>query len=589
MACNSKQKTSTVSKATSNCCGTGIIVSPLDGVDTFIDPCALSENCDPCSSDPIGNFPIYLTVLQSFNMPACGGTADITVSDSSRFIRGSVIYSEDVGYLKITALVDETTIRVLNECLECNAKDPGEQVPAGTAFAIGIPTCGNVGTSGVPAGTPFLDLDFLVPIVGGCTEILVTNVLGLSIGDIIAINGFEYRIGAIPTTTQIQICNDGEGDAPGTAVYKDPNNDGILDYPIIRIGGQNPCTATPVNELGKIIGCSASGQQVGAVGQVENQGFFWDDEAQAWVLRVVDELATCVTIGCCLTLDPEAGACASYLTEVLPNTNQLAAQYAATAPNPLRVQINGDNFCITEVVNATTIRVTPSFEVEEITTYDEGAVLCVAPCCEQCIPTVEVLDRWDGMENCPNSEVLAGTGPVTLSAVPTGISLYTYPPSIAPGSGFEPGAAFFWKLMYNNESCCECRKYIKTLSNYEMAMSLPPDVYANMELRILKVAPVQNSQSFAAHPFMPDVGVILTPGASDLIPAFKTINTHKGCILDKDFVDSGEQITFQAHIRIVIDNRSGAPVDVSYVLQSRAWIEVQSYSCADATSEVYVP
>lgn len=585
--CEDKNKTATVIEETS-CCETGVLISPVDGVDTNCDPCATIQAGCVTSCETLGNFPLFLSLVEAFNMPACAGTGNIKVSDASRFTRGTILYNENVGYLRVTAIVDETTITVLNECLECNVKQPGESVDTSNLFSIGIPTCGAVGTTGVPAGTPFLDLDFIAPDVGSCVDIKVTNVLGLNIGDIVSIAGYEYRVGAIPTTTQIQICNDGDGDTPGTAVYKDPNNDGVLDYPVIRIGGQNPCTATPVNEAPAIVACDGAGQQTGLVGTVENHVPSWNQTEEEWQLKVVDELATCVSLASCLLLDPDKEDCSGYLVDVAPDASQIQAEYDAGAPNPLRVTINGDSFCVTEIVDADTIRVTPSFDVVEVTEYEPGAVLCIAPCCDQCTADIEVMDRFSGGNGCV-PEILVGTG-ILPYAAPTGVTGITIPVSIGVNgeTGFEEGAESMWDLTYINDDCCDCRKYVEVISNYELAMDLPADVYANMELRILKTAPIQDSQSFASHMFVPGVG--LTPPAATptpenyLIPSFQTINTVKSGIFDRDFINPGEQMTFRGHLRIVVDNRSGGVANIQYLAQWRVWVKAWSFGCANVVT-----
>ena len=589
MACDEKNKTA-IAPVESSCCETGVLISPLDGVDTFCDPCATIQNSGCCPSDPLGNFPVYLSIIEAFNMPACAGSANIKVSDATRFTRGTILYNENVGYLRITAIVDSSTITVLNECLECNVKNAGESVDTSNVFAIGIPTCGAIGTTGVPAGTPFLDLDFIVPDVGLCVNIKVTNVLGLNIGDIVSIAGFQYRVGAIPTTTQIEICNDGDGDAPGTAVYKDSNCDGILDHPIVRLGGQNPCTATAVNVAPRIVVCDGAGQQTGLVGTVENHVATWSQAAEEWQLKVIDDLATCVSLGSCIKLDPAGSPCASYLVDVAPDASTIQTEFDLVSPNPLRITINGDSFCVTEILDADTIRVVPSFDVVVAIDYEVGSVLCVAPCCDQCTPTIEVMDRFSSENECVE-EILVGTGIVSLVGLPVGISTITYPASIGINNetGFEPGAESFWELTYNNDSCCECRKYIEVISNYEMAIPLPADVYANGALRILKTAPIQDSQSFASHPFLPDSPLIAAPNAFDLIPGFQTLNTVKSGIFDRDFIDPGQQMTFKGHVRIVIDNRSGGPVNVDYLVQWRVWVKAWSFSCADVVTDVFVP
>lgn len=523
-------------------------------------------------------------------MPACDDTGSIFVDDASRLAPGTVLYAEGVGFLTVVQIVDACEVVVRNDCPNCDLHvlDPGQPVAEGTLFVTGIPVCVDVADSSYLG--PRLASDYFIPAVSNCVQVAVTSIEGLAIGDTVSINNNRYVIDDIPDTESIVICNEGEGGSPGTLVEADPNSDGIFDYPILRISTANPCTEDPV-DAGKLIVCEGSVEKR-LEGSIDNQVPAWNKDDEEFQLKVISGLALCVTLDSCLIVDPEADACQDYLIEVAPDTTRLAEELAKVTPNPLRISIEGVAFCMTEVVNSTTIRVIPDHDVVEIETYDTGDVLCVADCCEQCTPTIQTLDKWyccstpDGYcHECEGEacELLMTTGVQVFSSVPDGITVITFPSSLAANgySGFEEDAESFWKFDYINEGCCDCRKYVEITSNFEVGIDLPADVFANVELRILKTSVPQNSQAFAAQPFVGGRAPILSGIEDhDLLPSLQTINSWKGVVYDRDFVGSGETGTYKGHIRIVIENTTGGPVDIGFLANWRVWLKAWDWACA---------
>lgn len=553
------------------------------------EPCAQTESsCEAAEQDCCTNCNLFVETVQSFNMPACNGEGSMFVDDASRLYVGAILYAEGVGYLEVTAIIDATEITVKNNCPECTTHvlDPGNPVASGTQFGVGIPFCASEGD--VEFLGPMLDSDYFIPNVGACVLIAVTNIDGLAIGDVVSIDSNRYRINDIPTTTSIEICNDGDGGTPGVLVEKDPDGDGVLNFPVIRISSVNPCTETPVDE-GRLIVCSTGSTQAVMEGTIENQVPAWVPANTQFELRVMQNLAVCVSLVCCLNLDPEADECDEYLIDVTPDTDDFDEALNRLLPNPLQITIDGDPFCVTEVVDSNTLRVIPSFEVVEVVQYGEGAVVCIAECCLQCVPHILTMDDSSGDHGC-EEEILLTTTVLPLTAS-VGIKTWTFPASLAENTqtGFEEGAAYLWQLDLANEGCCDCRKYIEIASNFECLVDIDdPDLFVNVEFRILKLLPVANSQSFAAMPFVSPRSQI-TAQPTDLISAWQTINTYKGTAFDRGFIEPNETARFVGHIRIVAENNSGAPVGFLFGASWRIWPKLWNFACADAVVDVPPP
>jgi len=586
MSCGCKN-TTVVSANAGQCCSPGTIVIETP-IDACPDPCACIQNvscCAPSTSSATGcSYPIFVSLSASFNMPACGQEGQIQSPEACRVAPGTQLYSPDVGYLLVTARIDDTTLSVRNDCLEdgdgndCNTLAPGEPVPSNTIFAVGIPFCG-VGSGGGPSTTPFLAADFIVPAVSTCANANVTNIFGLNIGDIVSLNGNEFRIGAIPNATTLQLCNDGDGGTPFTVIQWDPNGDGEPNVPVVRIGGQNPCTTTPVNILKRIVGCDGAGQQVGGIGQVDDQAFLWNNATQQWELKVIDQTATCVTLACgCLNLDPEAPPTQEYIIQVSPNTDQLAAALAELNGNPLCVTINGDSFCVTEVLSSTEVKVIPNFDVTEVQSYPEGAIICVCECCDQCRPTIEVSGAFNAQPP-QQAEVLItfDSGDIT---VPMGISVHNLPATLGSSSdgSADNDDSRLWKLQYQNGSGCACYKYAQVMSNFQVALEAEQFVFANVEFRMLHVLPAFDSQSFAASPLMFSFPAPTLNGTPNLAITtnnnFKHLGTFKGVMFDRSFMNPNELHQWQGHIRVVVNNTDESDQVIRVLGNWRVWLNV---------------
>ncbi len=593
MSCGCKDSKLVTPAVPGNCCSTGTIV-----IETPIDACPDPYGCGSCSSSPCCctststaadcSATLFLSLSASFNMPACGQTAQIQSADACRIAPGAVLFSPTVGYLRVTARIDDTTLSVINDCTEdsegnsCNPVSPGEPVSSSEIFAVGIPQCGG-GSGNNPATTPLLTADFIIPSVASCANAAVTTVIGLNIGDVVSVNGNQFRVGAIPNSTTIQLCNDGEGGTPFTVIEWDPSNTGIPSVPLVRIGGQNPCTSTAVNILARIVGCDGAGQQVGGVGQVDDQAFLWNNVTQQWELKVIDSTATCVTLDCgCLNLNPEAPPDQEYIIDVAPNTDQIAAELEELDDNPLCITINGDLFCVTGVLNDTQITVIPNFEVTEIVNYPDGATICVCDCCDQCRPTIEVSGPFNASPP-DQAEVAITIDSGTISVSPE-YEVNNLPPTLSSSSdgATDNDASRLWKIQYQNGLGCACHKYAQIVSNFQVSVSMPSTVSVNIEFRMLHVLPAFDSQTFAAIPieFSPAIPTLNTTPNLLITSSndFKFMGTYKGFLLDRAFMGPGELHQWQGHVRIVSYNSDVAAADIRVLGSLRVWLNVFSDS-----------
>lgn len=375
--CDCDEAIASPMKVSSSCCVTGS--QSVSG-----ELCIENESED-CCTKIIQRMDFFIKNLVPFNMPGCGMTGTILLESALRLYVGAILFADDVGYLRVTAVKDDCSVEVVNECPDCDeqVKEPGEPVAAFTMFGVGIPSCvpaiyGGGSTSGV-----FLNIDFLVPAIGSCIPIKVTSIEGLGDNFIISISNRLFRINSIIDTTTIEICNDGDGGQVGDQVYKDPNGDDELDVPIITVQSPSPCEADPVS-VGKLLVCSSNLTQHPMEGSIEDQVPAWVPENDRFELKVIEGLATCVTIAsCCLTLDPEEDPDHEYTIVVDPDTASLAIQLANVAPNYLRIVIEGYEFYLVEVVDEDTIKVIPRFVVEDTIIFEAGTTICVEGCCEQ--------------------------------------------------------------------------------------------------------------------------------------------------------------------------------------------------------------
>lgn len=542
---------------TTNC---GCCENPCTQEENPCDPCAAVESCPDCSPSTVNNMDFFITVTAGFNMPACGNTGQIVVEDATRLYVGALLWNASVGHLVVVSIDDDTHVTVRNDCPTNNVLDPGEPVPADTVFGVGVPAPVDAATEN---GTgPRLDLDFVIPAIGACVVIKATTTEGLFAGENVSIAGQEYRISGIADLVTLTICNDGSAGPVGDTVEKDPNGDGILDYPIIRIAEQNLCLAEEGSE-GKLLICDGVAQKV-MVGTIDHQVPAWNNAEGEFKLEVVDSLVVCTYLTGCLVLDPlHVG---NYVVEVDDAT--IFAPFVDEYPG-VKIKINGDYFSLVAIVDGTHIRVEPWFTVTEVITYNAPMAVCVADCCEQCSPQLYTLNRFNGPEP---REVLFPLPLTEFTIVAaTGYAWWRTFPTIAQNG--------LWTLRYYNTDIEGCNKYVQLYSNFELAVILPEGCFANIEYRIEKFAPVADSKTFWAavanggHPQIPELAgsdELFTPGAG-----IKTLNTFKGQLIERDIVAPGLYDEFRGHLRIHLENTTGAEQLGSVQGSFRAWYTAQ--------------
>lgn len=565
------------------CCEVGVAIAPMDGVDCFADPCATQQSCDPCDNVCETDTSLYAIATAPFNMPACGQTTDFQTKNALRFAPGSVLYSPGVGSLYVAGVRDNWTLILRNDCGSCQVLLPGQVVSQNTVFALGGPGCfGNGSSVDSPETTPFLDSDLVVPAVGLCATVKVTNVFGLNVGDIVSINTFLFRIGAIIDGTTIQLCNDGEGGEPNSVIQHDPDNDGNPNYPLIRVGGENPCTGDAVTILDRILGCSGAGQQVGVEGSTEGHILVWNNTTDKWELRVLEGAQVCVVMSEDLIVDPGADPDDELVVFTSLDNSLLEAEWDKVTPNFLRISIDGNPFCMTEPVSTGAIKVRRAYTPGGIEVIEEGALICVEGCCDQCTAYVETSDFLGGA-NPDITETGFIQAPIIISAA-AGVSVRTFPVGIgSAGTGSTPDTDAAWVLRYINGDSCACRKYLEIMSNFECAIDLQNGVYANVEFRIMKVIPNGQTQAFAAIPFGTNRRLLpAMDNTPNLLEGgnpgnFGTINTYKGFMFDRDIVEPGVLHQYQGHIRIVFENTTGGPLDCSFACNQRAWLKAGNF------------
>jgi len=83
---------------------------------------------------------------------------------------------------------------------------------------------------------PFVAEDFTAPADSVCITITVTDTSTLVEGSTVQISTGSYLLQSIISLTEIEICNEGEGLAPGTIVVAEDSG-GNLQYPVVTLTG----------------------------------------------------------------------------------------------------------------------------------------------------------------------------------------------------------------------------------------------------------------------------------------------------------------------------------------------------------------
>jgi hypothetical protein len=347
--------------------------------------CSCSSSCpatpqpyyaagSPCLEDSCAStttVKVYGSVRaeNSFNMPACAGSVQIKISNVQSLTVGAYLWNPSVGYLQIIAY-DQTTglITAQNNCDVGNAA-AGTAFPGCLDFVVTAPPPASASGSS-PTGI-FVAIDFTAPNNGTCLLITVTGVDGLSVGKNVQIGSGTYRIGAIPSATTIEICNDGAGIVPGSPVIA-KNGAGAYQYPLVLID-VNPCTNEPVTS-GALIVCKddimqpLSGATAGSIPVLQDPE---TGEVQYQTLDVPTR--TCTAITCCLTI--VSGLAGPYIVPVGDSSE-------FTVGDVVQIGTRTDRLTITSIPDATTIIGTLDPVPGATVDIEPGTSLCIQDCCE---------------------------------------------------------------------------------------------------------------------------------------------------------------------------------------------------------------
>lgn len=194
-----------------------------------------------------------LLTANSFIVPVCNSPITIQVTGLAKTYPGMYLWNPVYGYFKIVNYNYSTCLlTILNECQTINAA-PGFSVPSCTTFlVVDTPCCFDAIDY---LNFPYVAVDFIVPSSGSCTTIKLTNVHGLVLGQFVDIAGGRYYLQQILNSTDIVICNLGEGGIPGSVVYA-TNAQGEYITPV-TIYVQEICDRDPVTS-GALNICSSS-------------------------------------------------------------------------------------------------------------------------------------------------------------------------------------------------------------------------------------------------------------------------------------------------------------------------------------------
>lgn len=316
----------------------------------------------------------------AFAMPECGAKIDVVFQGVTDVAIGAWLWAFSLGFLEVEGFNPYTgAITVSNPCpTNCGTQaPPGTPVPACSMWVLTIPVCPGSGGTGT---FPCLDSGFIAPVSGGCVQIAVTNVNGLSVNKNVSIETGIYRISAINSATIITICNDGQGLTPGTNV--DPGPAGNCAVPIVLIDN-NPCLNNQVL-CGAILGCNG-GVTSPVVGTEVGQVLVYNGNGNSCFRTLGIPVLNCTDLTVCLTLDPDLPSGTSYLVIVGSTADFTVGDI---------VTIGGITFTVDVIIDGTHMRIIPTEDPVAIITFPAGSTLCSADCCTILDARVTKLERY---------------------------------------------------------------------------------------------------------------------------------------------------------------------------------------------------
>ena len=373
MGCNCGNKTktvvSTVPTTTTELCSCGKPKS-----DCGKGTCGCNHEQKPCLEDHSVTlvesvYTTTVTATDTWVMPAVDDCVQLHLKDVTNILPGSILWNKSVGYLHVSSYdASSGYVTACNEGEDGNA-EVGSTFPSCMSFHVGIPTqctCDDGYTGACLAA------DVTSPGVGETTEVSVTTVSGLFIGDIIDIAGYMYKITAITDINTITVKNEGFGAPIGTVIKNDPNCTGKpCTVKITVVNSDDPCTKDPVNE-GVIIVCD-EGERKPFEGTADSQIAVWDNEVKKWKLRTVKLENECTNLTADLTLDP------------LVTLYLITVEDTSIFEVGKTVYLDNRKFKVNSIVNATQMRIKIEQAPRAIKVVEEGAAICKGDCCEDLV------------------------------------------------------------------------------------------------------------------------------------------------------------------------------------------------------------
>ena len=393
MGCNCGNKTktvvSTVPTTTTELCSCGKPKS-----DCGKGTCGCNHEQKPCLEDHSVTlvesvYTTTVTATDTWVMPAVDDCVQLHLKDVTNILPGSILWNKSVGYLHVSSYdASSGYVTACNEGEDGNA-EVGSTFPSCMSFHVGIPTQCNCDDGYTGA---CLAADVTSPGVGETTEVSVTTVSGLFIGDIIDIAGYMYKITAITDINTITVKNEGFGAPIGTVIKNDPNCTGKpCTVKITVVNSDDPCTKDPVNE-GVIIVCD-EGERKPFEGTADSQIAVWDNEVKKWKLRTVKLENECTNLTADLTLDP------------LVTLYLITVEDTSIFEVGKTVYLDNRKFKVNSIVNATQMRIQIDKAPSAIKVVEEGAAICKGDCCEDLvIPEMPDLPaKYSGFSTGTNS------------------------------------------------------------------------------------------------------------------------------------------------------------------------------------------
>lgn len=379
------------------CCDNTVLPAPSPG-------CIPAPSCeqDHCNTVIKQQFFATLKVLNSWNIPACGGSAILSVPGLANILVGSYLWNTLYGYFEVISFNPTNgQVTIKNNCNDGN-QPSGTQVPACTDFVVTPPPVTASGSSGQTSLFPYVAIDFtappVCPAIGCCITITLTTVNGLQVGKNVQIGSGVYSVSSISSPTLITICNDGAGITPGTPVIA-LNSVGQFQYPVILIDA-NPCTIPPVDE-GTLLVCNTN-IVTPLTGDIEGSVPVLQDpvtgEVQFEVLDV--GVRNCTVIPCCFTI----------VNGISFYTIPVADSSVFVVGDILQIDDRTDRFTVTNILDATHIQGNLNPVPSATEDLPDNTPICEITCCEQ------IVNNLENNTGCFVQTGLAPVPPVNLSA-----------------------------------------------------------------------------------------------------------------------------------------------------------------------------